>query len=547
MHIEDIDVRRPVAIPYIPDGNHVFNQIVASVHRFGRVMNPIAIEESPLFLDFGKKFIRKVFDPLKQSEIKSFKEWIESTDYCRTRKIQLAKLLLNVVKIDDDTVTSKSFIKFEGYEKPKNARGINSYTDESKAIIGPIQSCVDKKTFKYKAFMKGHPVREWAKILKNTLGDNPVLETDFSSFEAHHHGECAKLVHYWVMHMIRDCGFTNHFKRIVSRMMLGTNVTKFKWITATLAQRLMSGAMWTSSANGVLNLILMVYLNGRSKYPDADTDWLVENVDSYFSGHVEGDDGICACSNIDTSIITRLGLNLEFKMARNYGEAKFCGIICDSSSNRITTDPLKVIRNFFIVPPEYKNAGETKIKSLFRAKALSGKCNFNDCPIIGELYHHVCNLTRSIDPASTKSELLGWRGREQLDLAIKDKLHLKKPVVDDLDRLVVERRFKIPVQVQLLWEHQIRSSGEVIRLALIDFISKRDLDHALDFCSRSPVVPELPVRIPEVVQNTIDSAYIKKRRANVFVLKQDAFFRKTVHYVNESESAVEYLQSVNHL
>lgn len=506
MCIVDSALAVPTLVPIVPDPDAPENQVVAMVHRAGREMADPDPAEAQLFKRYAQTFIRTHFEPLTKDEIPTFKEWLDKTSYNPSRKQGLTDQRKLMIMISEAIVYSESFIKDESYQEGKNSRGINSYTDPTKTIIGPIQHAIDKKTFKSKWFVKGTAPRTWPRKLREAFGTSPVMETDFSSFEAHHHGINAEVVHYWIMHMIRDCGLDNHFKRLVSRMMLGTNVTKFKSVTATIPQRLMSGAMWTSSANGVLNLLFMSYINGRTMFPHATPEWLATNVDEFFVGFVEGDDGICRDNAVDESVIARLGIDLKFETAPHYGAASFCGIVCDPEDDRIVTDPKKVLRSFFSVPRKYMSSGDGVKMGLFRAKALSGKCNFNHAPIVGELYHHVCKKTQHVK--GDTSETIDSRHREFAVLAKSEGLHLVRPEVTLSSRILVERRFGIPIYLQCRLEEQIRSADRVLALDLQGVVNAFDVQYASRFCTQAEHCPSPFQLIPPIVQEYLDNRHV---------------------------------------
>ena len=241
IRIESIDFpKRPGLVAFIPDPGPV-NQITCVIHRFGCEMPE---KKDPLpFVAYAKAFIRKNFKPIRDDDITTSFEWLSDASYSGSRKRQLMELMSTVRNHDSKFVQNKSFIKFEGYMEPKNARGINSYHDALKLLLGPVCKAIDKSTFSTKWFVKGTDPRDWPKLLSKLFGSSRVRETDFSSFEAHHADEFAEVVAYWIKHMLRGVTIPRVYKRMILRCMLGVNVCKFHNITVRLKQRLMSGAL----------------------------------------------------------------------------------------------------------------------------------------------------------------------------------------------------------------------------------------------------------------------------------------------------------------
>lgn len=460
--------------PFLPNGSSQPNMCVACVHRFGCVMPPCHLSLD--FYSYSVSFIHKYFTPLDSNEIISFDEWV--TSYSGSRQKALRAVKSKTFQISEKDCKNKSFIKWEAYDEVKNPRAINSYTDETKVILGPIIRSVDKKTFQHKWFVKGEDPRDRPQKLHLAFGERRVFGTDFSSFEAHHHDVFARVVRYWMMHMLRTTAINSRIKRLISRLMLGHNVCEFKTITAQIPQRLMSGALWTSSANGVLNLLILSYLCTRTQHPHLAPDQLVAEVDNCFTGFIEGDDGIFQCRGIDNGLIQRMGLNLKLDEYEHFSKASFCGIVCDSQSYTNIKDPRKILRNFFLLPKAYEKSSKNCVWSYLRAKALSYKYLFNDCPIVGELCHRVCQLTRG--QSIRGSTEIGSYQQHLLELAIKEKVWKDAPQVRVSSRRLVEELFGIGCGTQVLIEQLLRSwDGGAIHMP--DIFSLAEVVHARDF------------------------------------------------------------------
>jgi hypothetical protein len=442
-------------IPFYPHGGFI-NQIDCVVERFGAEPLPSKSSETSKFVAYACNVLKTFFVPLDLSDLVDMDEWLENTNYSGKRKLTLRKLRDTLKFTENKHIDSKSFIKFEGYENPKHPRGINSPGDECKSFLGPLCHAIDKKTFKQRCFVKGVDPRVLPQMLLDTFGESEVLETDFTSFEGHHHTHFSEVIQFWMMHMVRRVA-DNNTKRIISRMVKGTNRCVFKDITVDMDESLMSGVLWTSSANGVLNLMIMSYLQLVAKYPDDDPIHLSGKFDE-FVGFVEGDDGITKGFQVNNQLVSDLGINLKFKSGRNFGDVSFCGKTCDPTSGKlvIITNPLKAIVKFSTVDYKYACSRDSKQSALTRNKALSMYYAYKDMPILGVFAKRFLDLTRSIDSRGLMSET-GYQ-RVWVEKAMKEKIWHQNPNIEMSTRLSVQKHFDVSVHAQLEIERQILDS-----------------------------------------------------------------------------------------
>jgi len=454
-------------IGYVPSFSSVCNTIGACVHRFGRKMKDGDEGTRDDFLSFSKHLIGTVFTPLTLAELYTFDEWLEHTSYSGERKAALRELRREP-KFGSEFLESKSFGKWEVYGEKKQMRAINSPSDESKAILGPLIYSSDKQTFKTKYFVKGSDPRTWPRKLRDAFGSRPVVETDFSSFESHHRAQFAQVVHFWLRHMT-DGVSSDIEKYLIDQLVLGVNRSVFKLLTASIPECLMSGAMWTSSANGILNLCIMGYLAAKTKVPHGTTDELVRWFTSSFNGFVEGDDGICEDVGIQDELIEKLGVDLSFDRHDNFCQANFCGITCPFEDGSIICDPISVLRKFFLIPPKYMRSRDSVIHGLVRAKAMSYITLYRDCPIIGELAHRVLFLTKRYCPNfALTNEHSVKHTHGPVDV-------FTPPNVELSTRILMSDKFGITVERQEEIEREIRRSGPVFEIFLTDLLKSEDL------------------------------------------------------------------------
>jgi hypothetical protein len=483
------------------------------------------------FQQYAACFTRRFFAPLSASDIPSFDGWLDGTGYPGPRKRYLRRLAARVAHTEVKFAWSLAFIKWEGYSESKQPRAINSPSDESKVILGRYISAVDKLCiFALDYFVKKTNPRDWPKLLADRFGVNKVMETDFSSFEAHHVGVLGDVVYDVYQHCLSGCGMPQTHLELMRQLFLGPNKSVFTTCDVTVNRRLMSGALWTSSANGVLNLLLMSYLNLRTVLGPVDAHTMVENFQDVFIGLCEGDDGICVNRDVPESLIHDLGLKLEFSVAENFGAASFCGNLCDPEDLRITTDPVKFLRNFFLIPQKYLQSSRSVHYALLRAKALSYLYLHKHTPIIGPICMWVCRRTRS---HNARFDECGWKA-EMARGAEREALWHGECVITDRARALMCDRFGIPPNRQLEIERAAR--GDQMVLNLDDLMSPDDHRLADEF-----VYPERPegVFLPPLtfLHDSIAKAAVeglqpsrewKKGRVAKQAAAQEKRFRNTV-------------------
>jgi hypothetical protein len=432
-------------------------------------------------------------------DVKDFDVWVSK--YPGSRARQLSELHAERQVADLRDVTCKAFIKWEQYKEAKQARGINSYSDFSKVVLGPIIEAFDKCLFKHHFFVKGTDPSTWPALLEETFGNDPVNATDFSSFEAHQYGVASTIVHYAIMHTLRDLPLSRYQRQMISRMVLGTNVCDFRDITVETEQRLMSGALWTSSSNGLMNLLFISYISN----PHSQVADMVEWTNNEFRAKVEGDDGIFT-GNIRTGRLHALGLDLKVEKHPNYQSAAFCQIMTDSAGN-LYTDVPRALRKFWVLPMRFFGAKQSTLDAYFRCKALSYYKMYRNCPVLGELAYNLLLQTRSVDHRRFSDDAEFQWHRLSMEAAVVEGLYKTSagaPCVTPDARLAVAELFGLPVDEQLSIEAKFRKGTWPIEHNFDYLLTYADYQHEANFLggprggyviSTQSVHPELRPRV----------------------------------------------------
>lgn len=469
----------PAIVGYLPRLGSLRNECAATTNRYAcKMPEPERKKTMPLFVEFCQMMTQLLIPVgIIDEDVPTYEHALQHSNYSGTRINYLSKVRTNVAQISRKTCTVQSFLKEEVYDKPKNARAINSPSDDSKVLLTAICHAVDKLTFKIKHFVKGTNPKTWMERIYAELGDNPVVATDFTAFESHHRGDFSYVIYYWFAHCTRSLTGSKHLRRLVKQLMLGTNVNKFKNCDVEIDQRLMSGALWTSSANGYLNLMIMMFLSA----PLGPVEDMVRHTQEHFAGFVEGDDGLCKNKTLDEQRIKDLGLVLKPEPHSSCLGAGFCGIICDNSTMTPLKDPRSFLRKFFLHPRKYADASEKKKKTLIRAKALSNKYTFGNCPIIGAVCDWALRVTSSYDVRGMQDDLDRWH-RDALLLALAEKPWKDTANPSDVMRVLVEENFNVSVADQLRIEESFKNSNEdVVECDLRTIWNNTDLENLMTY------------------------------------------------------------------
>jgi len=309
------------------------------------------------------------------------------------------------------------------------------------------------------------------------------------------------------------------------------NKVRMPALKATVIQRLMSGALWTSFSNGWDTLTVLSYLAMRAKHPSSHVEDLVEFAESEFIGFVEGDDGISLDVGITEELMRRTGfedtrgkLLLQLDRREHFGKANFCGITCDPDTLTITTSPLRAISTFSLLRSSYFCAKRTVQHGLIRAKALSYLYLFRDCPVVGPLAHWAVQRTRAIQHRTTNDA--GWK-MMFAETALRSKAWMKTPNIVEGTRLVVESEFAFPIADQLRVEAALQGPQPVVH---VRHLVSDDLYH---ITHNALTRTSCPV-IPEPVSKILYDGFLKGTR------KQPAKLKAPYHPINFDAEAFGY-------
>lgn len=435
--------------------------------------HPVLLQGTPkgnetirLFVSYAKRLIRTRLQPLSEID-HDFDKYVENANKPSKFLLDCATKAVRASQYSGELFTIKSFLKRESYPSPKHPRGINPHPIETNTLLGRLFQQLDPALFSLSnnhgpCFVKKIPVDQRAQFISDKFGDRPVNTTDFSSFECHHRGPFTEVAWFWIHHLAHR-SVDKSILDVVHELLFKDNLCDFGDIQALVPQTLMSGALWTSSQNGSLNLFIMSFIVLHSKYPNANATELARRFDE-FNGCFEGDDGIFE-GYVNPDVINRLGLKLKINEStggrphENFTTASFCGIvkILDEPTNIV--DPRKTMCDFFVLPPAYASMRDSRVLALLRAKALSYYYQYRNVPIVGPLAFAVLERTKSITVSVDDEE--DFYKRNILRSAIQSGQFWKQPPeISPAVRVFVEQQFELDVQYQLEYEREISKWGK---------------------------------------------------------------------------------------
>jgi len=381
------------AVCPFPDLNHGPSILAGCTKRVAAKMPEMNRATLRRFKRFVKRYRETFLQHLTidSNEEFDFEEWITNAPYTQSRKNELRRVKEEGLS-KKPNIKVKAFVKREFYSLPKHLRGIYSRHDDYKVRVGPYYKIFGDKLFSGKHFIKKIPGPERPQALLDKLGKfKKIFCTDFSQYEATFVSKLFSIeldMYRWSLR--------NHprQKEIVDLLSLSTktNNIHFKTFSCRLRAKRMSGEMNTSCGNGLMNLLITMFV-----LQEAGND--LEKVDGYF----EGDDGIVGCTFVPTAAqYSELGAIIKIEIPNSISEASFCGNIFDQEALHNVTNPKEASVCFGWTDIKYANSGDDVKLMLLRSKGLSMLYEFPGCPILRSLAMFAIRNTASVVSSASK-------------------------------------------------------------------------------------------------------------------------------------------------
>lgn len=373
----------------------------------------------------------------------------------------------------------KCFIKDESYSDYKYPRGIYSRIDLYKCLSGPWFSLIEKEVFKSKYFIKKIPVSDRPAYIKKYLyrEGRKYAATDYTAYEAHFSKELMEscefvLYKYMTKNVPGHLGFW-----ALLQYLSGRNHCEFNDFYFDVDATRMSGEMCTSLGNGFTNLMLMLFAL-KEKGVDLKS----------VSGVVEGDDGLFVWEGpyLDKSDFTRLGFDLKMEYHDQLSTASFCGMIFDPDEMINICDPIEVLSEFGWVGRRYLKSKHSKLLRLLRAKALSLAYQYPGCPILSALARYGLRVSEGYRALFSQDTSQFHKERLALEFAKWDKRGIPNVEPGQKTRMLMELKYGIPIEQQIMWEKYLDEITVLQPLELPNIVmhlSQPCVSYYLNYCA----------------------------------------------------------------
>lgn len=431
-------------LPFAPLKNRQ-NELNGIVKRLIHEQRPPKVGDCDDIVKYVREFILPYIKPLhpgaSYEQLKS--QWDEANSYTLKRRQTLQHLrdqyiMENGEYWDPKLLRCKMFMKEEFYQEKKHARLIISRNDTFKGIIGPYAHAFDEELFHghfAENFVKGKDSQWKVKRMQDIYRTYPIcMETDYSSFEGSQSRAIQDAIelevfrHYFQNHphILELIEMTYEDRRLEDLSVKEIRKLKIakiqpyifsKYHGLGLVGNRKSGEMWTSSGNGLLNIVIMKYLS--------------HTYGVNFDGIVEGDDGFFG---VDQPILqdhhyARLGFTIKLHYETDPNELSFCGLRF-SRDGTYLIDPERLNRIGWNEKRKYFKCNKKTKLQLLKARCLSLLSEAPNCPMTSIFAYNVIKNIK----AKEKLNPLDWWDRRIYE-ENKANLKYERPIITDRARL----------------------------------------------------------------------------------------------------------------
>lgn len=360
----------------------------------------------------------------------------------------------------EDLKQCKMFIKEEFYPEKKHPRLIISRCDTFKTLVGPFIHAFDHELFYGKLskfFVKGKDSGWKVRRMQEIHNAYPlVLETDYSSFEGSQSRTITQAIEETVFEH-----FFQHHPRILELIKMTYEDIRFEVLPPAAIKKQIeqgrlqplepniysknyrlglvgnrkSGEMWTSSGNGLMNLVIMHYL--------------ADKLNVAFDGIVEGDDGFFGVTSdaIQPHHYAKLGFTIKLQYETDPNNLSFCGLRFARDGTYLI-DPERLNRIGWSEKRKYFRSGKKLRLKLLKAKCLSLLAEAPNCPITSIFAYNVVTRIKS----KAKFSDLDWWDRRILEENIESK-PISRPIISRQARIDFHQMFGIGPAQQIAIEN----------------------------------------------------------------------------------------------
>jgi len=439
-----------LAPPY-PDTGDVATVLHGIKQRMGRPHNQWTHAMKQRMRSFVRSWCHKHLRPLTDTEMLTFEQWLDLTNYNDQRKEQLRESYksLLVTPLNKNDYVNIVHGKGESYVTTsddqivtefKAARGIYSRLDRYKVWLGHKSKSIEIVAYKMlRGIIKHIPDADRPRYIYDLLYRDGAsyFGTDFSAYESSISPavmECIELEVY--AYMLKNVIGAQQIMSILHESMASAQKCKMKGSSFTCFGR-MSGEMTTALGNTLINLIFNEFMCRELNH------W------EQFEALVEGDDGLI---RIDGPVPTveqyrEWGFDIKIEMHRELNESQFCQVVYNPIDYNPIIDPAKAVLKCMWTDSQCKGTKNLRmLKGLLKAKVASLRARAPRVPI---LWRFGSQLEKSLGDYNMIFELKQGQ-RYDYGHVYNFSLQWAEPTM--IDRDLVERVYHISIQDQLMCE-----------------------------------------------------------------------------------------------
>lgn len=348
-----------------------------------RVGRDIKLPPRQVLDELGRFVDKWLADNVRPVDPLPFEAWLHQAPYTVERKKELSQVfegLRGSPPTSKQCSHIKSFVKLESYPEFKEARWINSRSDQFKVYSGPAFHAIEEELYKHSWFIKHTPVPDRPKLISALRSSGLYYyENDYKAYESHFLPEIMRALEIRLYnHCLR--GYPE-LRTVIERTLTGNNRLHTRCgISPVLKGRRMSGDMCTSLGNGFSNLMLVLFILHKKHGTGR--------------GFVEGDDGLFATTvPLTKEDFAAIGFEVEIHRVNDPCHAHFCGMTV-TNSGEVIKDPRRIFQTFGWTH-SYLGAGHAIMDGLLKSKALSLAYELPQAPVIGQLARTALSLSQN--------------------------------------------------------------------------------------------------------------------------------------------------------
>jgi hypothetical protein len=353
-----------------------------------------------------------------------------------------------------------TFIKDEEYDEFKHNRLIQSMSEKAKrqdfmGIFSRLVKSVEIVAYDTPGNVKHTSLDERLRRCR-ALGLYNLMTSDYSSFEASHKKNVAEAVFRpFFNHVFQLLPKREQYVDLILHMLtvdrfytIGRKCNPDNYLAAFDIEPIeQSGDPTTALLNLILNMIAYLDVYCEKGVPIEKTVELII---------LEGDDDVNDPLDLTFTKkdFAKRGLIAKIVPGLDLEQAGLCQMFFHPDVDVICPNPIKKLVSCFKIPMKYLHAGRRTHRSLLRMNAMSLLSMHAGAPVVHAMARAMMRITRGVNVMDEHWKNIGYHVVESAAKAVKW-AEIESVTVDNRSRLMVERVFKLSVEMQLVLEDKL--------------------------------------------------------------------------------------------